>query len=179
VPDLDRWLKDPALRVYHWRQSDAGPDELWSAAKQVLVADAGLLGRLIRWRIPGTPAGVTFDELFRQPPFLVLEDDGDRALVSGLVGRIWTLRRDYPSLSDPDEFREWSKSGTARVVFANWVAVADGASGRARLCSEARVEAIGTRGRLGVAAIRPLVGRFHGRIGADGLDAAVRKAEAG
>ncbi len=41
--------------------------------------------------------------------------------MSGIVGRIWTLRRDYPELRDPEEFRAWSTPGTARVVFANWI----------------------------------------------------------
>ncbi len=177
VPDLDRWLQDPALRVHHSRESDAPGDALWAAAGSVRIADAGLLGRLIRWRIPGIRAKVTFDELFSAPPFLVLDGDVERALVSGIVGRIWTLRRDYPTLSDPEEFRNWSVAGTARVLFANWVEERDG--GRARLVSEARVDAIGVQGRVGVAAVRPLVRTFHGLIGSDGLDVAVRKADRG
>jgi hypothetical protein len=133
------------------------------------VRDAGLLGRLVGWRIPGTDGAVTFDELFRDAPFIVLEDSG-RALVSGLVGRIWTLRRDYPLLSEPDDFRNWSKAGTARVLFAHWVH-------NARLHSEARVQAFGARGRAGVAAVRPLIGAFHHLIFSDGLAAAARRAE--
>jgi hypothetical protein len=176
VPDLDRWLKDPALRVFHTRESGAGADELWAAASAVRIGEAGLLGRLIRWRIPGIPATITFDELFRRAPFLVLDEDR-HALVSGLVGRIWTLRRDYPTLSDPEEFRAWSARGTARVVFANWVEETDG--GRTRLSSEARVDAFGVQGRFGVGAVRPLVSRFQNRIGSDGLATAVRRAESG
>ena len=84
------------------------------------VRDVGVLGRLVRWRIPGTPPDLAFDQLFRQPPFIALED-GAGMLISGLVGRIWTLRRDYPHLAHPDEFRDWSERGTVRVVFANWV----------------------------------------------------------
>ena len=56
---------------------------------------------------PGWPGASGFDDLFRQPPFMVLEE-GEQLLVSGLVGRIWTLRRDYPTLSSPDEFQQWS-----------------------------------------------------------------------
>lgn len=172
--ELDRWLPDPGLRVRHWRGSDVGPDELWAAARSVRLGDADPLGRLIRWRIPGTSAAITFEELFREPPFIVLER-GARALVSGLVGRIWTLRRDYPVLSEPEEFRAWSAPGTARVLFANWVeALGDGS----RLVSEARVVAIGARGRAGVAVVRPLVAAFHGLIGSDGLEEAVRRAAA-
>jgi hypothetical protein len=169
-PDLDSWLRNPALRIAHARGTDADPDALWSAARSIRVREAGLLGRLVRWRIPGTDDAVTFDALFRNAPFIVLEDSG-HALVSGLVGRIWTLRRDYPQLSEPDEFRQWSKGGTARVLFAHWVD--DG-----RLHSEARVQAFGARGRAGMAAVRPLIGTFHHLIFSDGLAAAVRRAEA-
>lgn len=175
TPDLDRWLPSPALRVAHSRRSSASVDELWAAARTVRIRDAALLGRLIRWRIPGTSPQVTFDELFRHPPFLVLEGDHHTALVTGLVGRIWTLRRDYPRLSDPQEFRDWSARGTARVVFAHWAS--EDSEGRSRLASEARVDAIGAQGRVGVAAVRPLVSAFHHLIGSDGLAMAVRRAE--
>lgn len=174
-PDLDRWLSDPSLRVAHRRESDADPDRLWDAAQTVRLADTGLLGRLVRWRIPGLPADTSFDQMFRSPPFIVLDDDGDRALTSGLVGRIWTLRRDYPKLHEPNEYRSWDVSGTAKVVFANWVEPAT--SGRAALCSEVRVRAIGAQGRLGVAAVRPLVSTFQQLVGSEGIEAAVRLAE--
>jgi hypothetical protein len=169
TPDLDHWLARPTLRVAHARQTSADADTVWESARSVRLGDAGLLGRLIRWRIPGTGNAVSFDALFRNPPFIVLDDSG-RRLVSGLVGRIWTLRRDYPQLTDPEEFREWSKGGTARVLFAHWVE--DGS-----LHSEARVQAFGARGRAGVAAVRPLVRAFHHLIFSDGLGAAVHRAE--
>jgi hypothetical protein len=173
-PNLDHWLPDAALQIHHRRESSASPEELWEAARSVQIRDTAMLGRLIRWRIPGTPPDQKFDELFRSPPFLVLEEH-DRLLMSGLVGRIWTLRRDYPKLDDPEQFREWSTRGTARVVFANWVE-RDG-DDRAALCSEARVEPIGAQGRLGLAAVRPLIRRFHGLVGSNGIQAAVKLAE--
>lgn len=175
APDLDAWLPEPSLRVCHRRASRASPDELWTAAMRVRLADTGLLGRLVRWRIPGLARDQGFDALFREQPFTVLHD-GERSVVSGLVGRIWTLRRDYPQLTGADEFRAWSRRGTARVVFANWAAPTD--DGRSELCSEVRVQAFGGQGRIGLAAVRPLVGRFHGLVGSEGLDAAVKLAEA-
>lgn len=174
-PDLERWLPNPAVCVVHSRESSASADELWAAARAVRVCDARLLGRLIRWRIPGVPADLTYDELFRRPPFMVLDGDQDHALVSGLVGRIWTIRRDYPHLSDPEEFRDWRTPGTARVVFANWLSEA--ASGRTRLTSEVRLDTSGTQGRIGLAAVRPLIASFNGLIGTDAIAAAVRGAE--
>ena len=177
MPNLDHWLPKPSIRVAHRRESDVSPERLWEAARTIRLADARRLGRIVRWRIPGLAPDISFDEMFRAPPFIVLdEDEGEeRALVSGLVGRIWTLRRDYPRLTDPEEFLEWATSGTARVVFANWIEQT--ASGRAALRSEVRVEAIGAQGRVGVAAVRPLVGAFGNLIGSDGIEAAVRLAE--
>ena len=173
--DLDDWLPSASVRVAYRRDSSATPDDLWQAASAMRVDDAGLLGRLIRWRIPRLPADLSFDQLFRHDPFLVLVD-GERRLVSGLVGQIWTLRRDYPKLGDPDEFRDWSDRGTVRVVFANWVQPS--ASGGAVLRSETRVQAVGAQGRVGLATLRPLIRAFQGLIVTDGLDETVRRAEA-
>jgi hypothetical protein len=174
-PDLDHWLPDPAIRVHHRREAAVPDTELWQAARTVRVADTRVLGRLLRWRIPGTPASIAYDELFREPPFTVL-DEGEGALVSGLVGRIWTLRRDYPSLAGPDEFRSWSAPGTARVVYANWVEPTG--ADRATLVSETRVAANDREGRGGLAAVRPLVAAFHPLIGREALGVAARRAEA-
>jgi hypothetical protein len=174
-PDLDHWLPDPAVRVTHCRVSRAEPERLWQAAREIRLADTSRLGRLIRWRIPGTTPTVSFDELFRSPPFIVLEEE-ETALVSGVVGRIWTLRRDYPQLASPQEFEHWSARGTARVVFANWVDPGPDGSGAA-LTSETRVQPFGTQGRLGMSAVRPVIRAFQGLVGTDGIEAAVRRAE--
>ena len=99
------------------------------------------------------------------------------ALVSGIVGRIWTLRRDYPELAAPEDFQDWSARGTARVAFGIWVDSAD--SGGATLTSETWVQAIGAQGRIGVAAVRPLIRAFHNLVGSDGIETAVRIAERG
>jgi hypothetical protein len=173
--DLDYWLPSPTVRVAHRRESTAAPDDLWKAARGVGLNDSSLLGRLVRWRIPGLAGDLSFDRLFRDDPFLVLIDNPDRALVSGLVGRIWTPRRDYPELSDPEQFRQWSAPGTARVLFANWVEPV--AAGGAALHSETRVQAVGAQGRLGLATLRPLIRAFQQLIATDGIDEAVRRAE--
>jgi hypothetical protein len=173
-PQLDAWLPDPAVRVAHLRESAASPERLWRATQDISLSETRLLGRLIRWRIPGLPREVSFDELFRQQPFTVLCEEGG-ALVSGLVGRIWTLRRDYPELESPEEFREWSTPGTARVLFANWVEPVE--HGRAALRSETRVQAFGTQGRIGLASVRPLIRGFQQLVANDAMAAAVRRAE--
>jgi hypothetical protein len=170
-PDLDDWLPSPQIRVRHRREADAAPAELWAAAQSVRLRDARNLGRLVRLRIPGLSPELRFDEMFRAPPFHVLLED-ELSLVSGLVGRIWTIRRDYPALSGSQEFRSWSQRGTVRVLFANWVEPAEG--GRSVLASETRVQAVDRRGRLGLAAVRPLVSSSHQLISRDGMRAALR-----
>lgn len=174
TPELDDWLADPAIRVAHRRQSSASEDELWRAARELSLSDTAMLGRLLRWRIPGLAGDLKYSRMFREPPFVVL-DEGEHLLVSGLVGRIWTVRRDYPSLRDANEFRHWSQAGTARVVYAHWTEVVG--DGRAALASETRVKPIGTQGSVGVAAVRPIVATFQHLVGNEGIRAAVRRAE--
>jgi hypothetical protein len=174
-PDLDRWLHDADLHVAYHRHSRVSAPVLWDAARQLPLSDTGRLGRLVRWRIPGLERDVNFDGLFRHPPFIVLEES-ETALVSGLVGRIWTLRRDYPQLGTPDEFRDWSRRGTVRVAFAHW---AQSAPGGSTLSVDVRVQAIGAQGRIGLSAVRPLVRAFANLIGSEGIAAAVSRAENG
>ena len=103
------------------------------------LSDTHALGRLVRWRIPGTVADQSFGELFRAYPFTVLEEETN-LLVSGLCGRIWTLARDYPALEGAGDFRNWHKAGTVRVLVAHWTARRE--DGRAELVSEARVQPV-------------------------------------
>jgi hypothetical protein len=173
--DLDAWLPSPSVRIAHRRRSAAPPERLWAAAQSVRLGDTRVLGRLVRWRIPGTPPSISFDELFRSEPFLVLQD-GEAALVSGIVGRIWTLRRDYPELTGAEEYLHWSRSGTAKVMFANWVE--PGRSDGSLLHSETRVQAFGVQGQIGLTSVRPMIRAFQPLIGSDAMAAAVRRAEA-
>lgn len=173
--DLDAWLPDPAIRTRHRRTADgASPDALWNAANVLRVDATGPLGRLIRWRIPGLPPTVTFGELFAQPPFAVLAE-GERWSVSGLVGRIWTLRRDYPRLESADAFADWAQPGTVRVLFAHWVEE-DPDDGRAALVSEARVASVDRGAALRLRALWTVVGPAERLIGGEALGRAARAA---
>jgi hypothetical protein len=174
-PDLDAWLPDPSVRTYHRREAQATERKLWAAAGQVRLADSRMLGRLVRWRIPGEPARITFRELFATDPFLLLEH-GQTHSVSGLVGRIWTLRRDYPHLEGPEVFRDWKQTGTVRVLFAHWTEPAG--TGRSWLVSEVRIAAADRQARLGVRLVRPLIAAFDPLIENEALALAARRAEA-
>jgi hypothetical protein len=172
--DLECWLPDPVLRVTHRREAHAAPRALWAAARTVRLDDCRLLGRLVRWRIPGLPTQLTYRDLFRREPFVVLEE-GDCWSLSGLCGRIWTLRRDYPQLKRPEDFMQWDEPGTARVLFAHWAEPVGG--GRAALVSRVHISA-GDRGaRRGVALVRPLITAFEQLISREPLAIAARRAE--
>jgi hypothetical protein len=172
---LDGWLSDGSVRTRHARAARTSPDELWAAARDIRLTDTRHLGRLVRWRIPGVPAGATYHELFRSYPFTVLEES-PQGLVSGLCGKIWTLARDYPSLSGAEEFTSWDEPGTVRVAFAHWVTERDGG---AEIVSEARVEPVDMAARLRLKAVWAVVGPFERLVGAEPLELAVARAERG
>jgi hypothetical protein len=170
---LDAWLPEPAVRSHHRRTADSPPDALWRAAASVKLSDTRTLGRLVRWRIPGLAADLSYGELFREYPFTVL-DEGERHLVAGLCGRIWTLARDYPRLSGPDEFAAWDEPGTVRVLFGHWVE--EDGSGSA-LVSEARVQPVDRSAGMRLRALWKLIGPFERLVGAEAVATAARASE--
>jgi hypothetical protein len=172
LPDLDAWLPEPDIRTHHRRVVAAAPDALWDAARSVRLDETQVLGRLVRWRIPGTPGRLSYSELFAVHPFHVLEE-GPLHSLSGLVGRIWTLRRDYPELSGPDEFRGWDVSGTVRVLMAHGVRELH--DGRSELVSEARVGAVDLRASLRLRGVWSVLGHFESLIAQEPLSVAARR----
>jgi hypothetical protein len=175
-PDrLDAWLRKPVVRTYHRRAAEAEPDALWNAAGGIRLCDTRALGHLVRWRIPGLRPDLTYGELFRAYPFTVL-DEGERHLLAGLCGRIWTLARDYPRLAGPDEFAGWSEPGTVRVLFGHWVEAR--AEGGAELVSEARVAPTDRSAALRLRALWRVIGPFERLVGAEAIATAARAAGA-
>jgi hypothetical protein len=173
---LDDWLGDPAIRTHHRRSAAVAPDALWGAAQTVRLSDTRVLGRVVRWRLPGTPGDARFAELFRSYPFVVL-DEGEHHLISGLAGRIWTLARDYPRIASPEQFAAWDEPGTVRVLFGH--GIVPSSDGGSELVSEARVQPVDRRGALRLRAVWSVLGHFERLIGAEPLPVAVRRAEAG
>jgi hypothetical protein len=173
-PELDSWLPDPQVRTRHRHSAEADPDRLWHAAEQVRLSEAPALGRAVRWRIPGTSSDLSFRDLFRQYPFAVIAE-GTRWSVSGMCGRIWTLRRDYPRIKGADDFLAWNERGTVRVLLAHWIE-RDG-PGQNSLVSEARIKPVDGQAGLRLRALWAVVGHFERFIGREVLRAAVRDAE--
>jgi hypothetical protein len=171
---LDDWVAEPVVRTRHRRRAAAAPDALWSAARGVRLSETRALGRLVRWRIPGTEPDQTYRALLAEYPFVLLAE-GERWSMSGLCGRIWTLSRDYPRLDGPDDFRAWDEPGTVRVLFAHWV-VPDG-DGASTIVSEARVAPVDRAGEVRLRSLWMVVGVFERLIGAESLELAVARAE--
>jgi hypothetical protein len=173
APDLDAWLPDPQIRSRGSLPSTADPEQLWRAAREVRLKETRTLGRLIRWRIPGTPADLTFEQLFARYPFTVL-DQGPSWSLSGMCGKIWTFTRDYPRIENPAQFRAWNRPGTVRVLFGHWVEQVDGGS---VLHSEARVAPTDRFARLQLRGLWLIVSRFERVISAEPLPLAIARAE--
>ena len=172
--DLDRWLPEHAIRSRHRRGAAASAGALWSAANEVRLDQTRPIGRLVRWRIPGVPAGQSFAGLLALDPFVVL-DEGEHWSISGLCGRIWTLARDYPPIARPDDYLAFDDPSSVRVLFAHWVQ--EDGDGASTLFSEARVA---PTDRLAAARLRALwlvVGPFERLIGAEPLALAAARAE--
>jgi hypothetical protein len=172
--ELDDWVADPAVRTRHRRHAAAAPDALWAAAREVRLAETGTLGRLVRWRIPGTAPNQTFRGLLADYPFVVLAE-GERWSMSGLCGRIWTLNRDYPRLDGPEAFRDWAEPGTVRVLFAHWVE--PDSDGGSWIFSEARIAPVDRAAGVRLRSLWMLIGVFERLIGVESLELAVARAE--
>jgi hypothetical protein len=170
--DLDLWLPKPVLRTNHRRESSATAAVLWKSAATVRLRDCRILGRLIRARIPGLRASLRFDELFRSNPFNLLEE-GPAYNLSGLCGRIWTVRGDFALLSQPSDFLDWDVPGTVRVLFASWAE--PNGSGSA-LVSEVRIAAVDRKAGLYVRALGPFIASFQGLVAAEPLQIATQRA---
>jgi hypothetical protein len=176
TPELDAWLPDPAVRTHHRRTARAPADVLWAAAGDVRLPETRTVGRLVRWRIPGTPADLRFRELLATYPFVVL-DEGPGWSLSGLCGRIWTLHRDYPRLESAEAFRSWDEPGTVRVLLGHWVEPLP--DGHSALVSEARVAPTDRTAELRLRSLWLVIGVFERLIGAEPLALAAERASVG
>jgi hypothetical protein len=108
----------------------------------------------------------------REPQVNLLEE-GPTYTVSGLCGRIWTVRRDFALLARPADFLTWQEPGTVRVLFANW---AEPAERGAALVSEVRIAAVDRRAALHVRALKPFIATFQGFIATEPLRIAAKRA---
>jgi hypothetical protein len=172
---LDTWLPTHHVRLRYARTSSVAPDRLWEAATEVQLKDTGTMRRLVGWRLGrhAPSADTTYRELFRSGIFTLLEE-GERFSVSGVAGRIWAPSGDYARFESGDEYREWSRPGTAKVAVLTEVREHDRGS---EIVSESRVLVDGRRARLLFRGFWALMGPFGRYVGSEVLAAAVRRAE--
>src|SRR5262245_8131865 len=174
--DLDDWLPDPQVRTRHRQSAAADADRLWQAAGTVRLRDAPKLGLAVRWRIPGTAPELSFRDLLREYPFTVI-DEGACWSVSGMCGRIWTVRRDYPRIEGSSDFRSWDQRGTVRVLLAHWIE--EDGPGQSALVSEGRIKPLDGQAAIRLRAMCAVVGHLESLIGGEVLGVAARRAVSG
>ena len=128
----------------------------------------------MRWRIPGLDGRLTYGELFRDYPFTVL-DEGERHLLAGLCGRIWTLARDYPRLDGP----ETSRAGTSPAPCASCSATGSSRpTAGSALVSEARVQPVDRTASLRLRTLWKVIGPFERLVGAEAIARGYREISA-
>ena len=122
----------------HAHRAPVAPERLWEAAQAVRVRDTRTLRPLIALRFgPYAPsADTTFREVFRQPPFTLLEESRHSS-VSGMAGRLWALGDVFARFEGPDDYAAFAEPGTAKVAVLNQVRP-HGRTG-SEIVSEARV----------------------------------------
>lgn len=138
------------------------------------VSDTLALRPIIALRFgPYAPsADTTFRELFRCPPFTLLEES-THSSISGLAGRVWALGDVFASLDGADDFAAFAQPGTAKVAVLNQVRPCAGGS---EILSEARVWCTDRRARLRFVPFWAVVGPFSRFIRLDLLSTAARQA---
>ena len=96
-------------------------------------------------------------------------------MISGMCGRIWTIRRDYPRIVGADDFLSWDEQGTVQVLLAHWIEL-DG-PGRNALVSEARIKPVNRQAGFRLRALWAVVGQFERLVGGEVLRIAAQRAE--
>ena len=159
------------------QRASVPPARLWEAAQSVRVRDTRTLRPIIALRFgPYAPsADLTFRELFRRPPFALLEES-EHCSISGLAGRLWALGDVFARLEGPEDYAAFADPGMAKVAVLHQVRPLGGDA--SEIVSEARVWCTNRSARLRFTPFWAVVGRFSIFIGLDLLATAVRRAQA-
>jgi hypothetical protein len=139
------------------------------------VRETVSLRPLIAWRLGrhAPRADEPFAAVFARHPFHLLAEDGWGS-VSGLGGKLWSLRGDYARFASPEAYREWAPGGTCKAALRNEVREHGAGS---EIVSEARVWCTSPGAWRRFRPYWAFVGPFSGFIGGELLLAAVRRAE--
>lgn len=170
-------MPDFHARTLHVQRVEVSPERLWHAAQTVRVRDTLTLRPLIALRFgPYAPSpDTTFRELFRRPPFTLLEES-THSSISGLAGRLWALGGAFAAIEGAEDYAAFAEPGTAKVALLNQVRP-NGRSG-SEIVSEGRVWCTDRSARLRFTPFWALVGPFSRFIRLDLLSRAAAQARA-
>ena len=150
-------------------ETDLTSDPLVNALGKLRVLPERLLHRLRGEASEPEPERFTFGQLLRggEGTFRGIAIEEDRELLAGAIGQFWKpviAWRDFT----PEQFRDFSEPGLARLAISLRVIPEDG--GRSRLRYEARTAATDEQARRRFALYWSFMGRFAGLVMARALD---------
>jgi hypothetical protein len=142
---IEDWISDPVASERHQRLIDAPPEQALEIA-----LDTPLDADRLSWgltRLRGlAPEGTLGDFLEGNgSPFVIL-DRGEREIVAGLAGTVWTLRGGKHNLRRAEDWEGWSEPGTVKAV-GLFRAEPVPERGRSLLVTETQVEAVDEEAR--------------------------------
>jgi hypothetical protein len=155
---IDRFLPAYDWNEVHAIEIRAAPRAVLDAVRSVTAGEIRLLGvlfglRRLPGRLLGRPpasraSGPVLDAILRSG-FVLLDEDADREVVVGTIGRFWQLRPVHADIAGPADFLAYDTPGFARAAMN--FRVAESGPGRTRLSTETRIAATdaGARRRFG------------------------------
>jgi hypothetical protein len=131
---------------------------------------------IIAWRLgryaPG--ADTPLRSVLASHPFHLLAEQG-MVSVSGMAGKLWSLRDTFVRFDGADGFRDWAEPGFCKVVVRHEVRPEGG--GGSAIDSEVRIWCTSRGAQVHFRPYWAFIGPFSRFIGSELLSAAVRRAE--
>ena len=184
-------LIDRFLPTYDWNEVHsigigAAPPVVLDALRRVTADEIRLLrvmlglralpGRLLGRPAPSRGRGPVLEGILRSG-FVVLDEERDRELVVGTIGRFWQARPAHADFAGGEDFLAFDAPGWAKAAMN--FSVADAGAGRTRLSTETRIVVTDARARLRFAPYWLIVRPGSGLIRRMWLRAVKKRAEGG
>lgn len=181
---IDRFLPAYDRNEVHSIEIRAAPALVLDLLRRVTADEIRLLRvmlglRAFPGRLLGRPdrsrgSGPVFEGMLRSG-FVVLDEEPDRELVVGTIGRFWQPRPTHADVADGAAFLAFDAPGWAKAAMN--FSVTDAGRGRTRLCTETRIKATDARARRRFGAYWLLVRPGSGLIRRMWLRAVKKRAE--
>ena len=181
---IDRFRPRYDWNEVHSIEIRAAPPVVLDALRRVTADEIHLLRVMLRLRalpgrLRGRPAptrgaGPVLEGILRSG-FVVLDEERDRELVVGTVGRFWQARPAHVDMADGAAFLAFADPGWAKAAMN--FSVADAGDGRTRLSTETRIVLTDARARRRFSAYWLFVRPGSGLIRLMWLGAVKKRAE--